>query len=118
MKTRTHRIPGVVSICVAPLVKVAAALYAIQYCRAAQQDERNSFPFTAAVEWQKAAVLFGMVAPRLADRCWREWERIMRIPRRLAGPLEATPESSRSSYTRKSLCVVQIGSSVSLKLAA
>lgn len=109
MKTRMNRIPAIVSVCVAPLVKVAALLYAIQYCRAAQRDERASFPFTAAMEWHKAAVLFSPVAPLLADRCWQEWERIVRIPRSLAGPLGATPDVQRDS---------QSSSRVSQKLAA
>jgi hypothetical protein len=89
MKTHTNRIPAVVSICVASFVRVVAPLYAFQYCRAAQRDERNGFPFAAAMEWHKAAELFAPVAPPLADRCWQEWERIVRLPRRLAGPLVA-----------------------------
>lgn len=58
---------------------------AIGYGRAAQRDERNGFPYTAAVEWRNAAELF---APHTlaAAYCWRQWERIMRLPRRLAEP--------------------------------
>ncbi len=109
MKTHMSRIPAVVSIYLAPLVKIAALLYAIQYCRAAQRDEKNSFPFTAAMEWHKAALLFAPMAPSLADRCWQEWERIVKIPRSLAGPLVATPDVRSVS---------QSNSTVSLKLAA
>jgi len=59
---------------------------AVRYCLAAQRDEVSGFPFTAAVEWRKAAELFGSITP-MADRCWLEWERIMRLPRHLAGPI-------------------------------
>jgi len=91
MKTRMNRISAVVSICVASLVKDAAALRAFQYCRAARQDEQNGYRFTAAMEWHKAAELFAPVVPSLADRCWEEWERIVRMPRSLAGAIGATP---------------------------
>jgi hypothetical protein len=53
------------------------------YCRAAEDDERNGFPFTAASEWYRAAHCFDSQSS-ISDRCWREWERIMRIPRALA----------------------------------
>jgi hypothetical protein len=59
---------------------------AVRYCLAAQRDEVSGFPFTAAVEWRKAAELFGSITP-MSDRCWLEWERIMRLPRHLAGPI-------------------------------
>jgi hypothetical protein len=108
MKTRINPIPAVVSICVASLVKVVAPLQAFQYCRAAQHDEKNGFPFTAAMEWHKAADLFAL-APPLADRCWQEWERIVRLPRRLAGPLGATADVP---------LVSQSDSRISHKLAA
>jgi len=53
------------------------------YCRAAEDDERNGFPFTAALEWYRAAHCFDSQSA-VSDRCWRAWERIMRIPRALA----------------------------------
>ncbi len=62
------------------------------YCRAAEEDERNGFPFTAAMEWQRAAVCFGSRSP-VSDRCWREWERIMQIPRALASAVVDTEEA-------------------------
>ena len=93
MKTRMNRISAVVSICVASLVKDAAALRAFQYCRAARRDEENGYPLTAAMEWHKAAELFAPVVTSLADRCWQEWERIVKMPRSLAGAIAigATP---------------------------
>jgi hypothetical protein len=87
MRTRINSLSAVVGVCVGSLVKVVAPLHAFQYCRAAQRDERNRFPMTAAMEWHKAAELFAPVAPELADRCWQEWERIVGMPRRLAGAL-------------------------------
>jgi len=62
--------------------------------RAAQREERKGFPYTAAMKWRNAAELF---APdtRAVEYCWREWERIMQLPRRLAGPACVVPTISR-----------------------
>jgi hypothetical protein len=38
------------------------------------------------VEWRHAAELFGMDTIA-AVYCWHQWERIMQLPRRLAGPI-------------------------------
>lgn len=69
---------------------------AMRYCLAAQRDEKNGFPFTAAMGWRKAAELLVPITP-MSDRCWLEWERIMRLPRHLAGPIccESTDSSCR-----------------------
>ena len=72
------------------LHKVLASARALQYCRAARRDERNGFPYTAAVEWHEAANLFASNS-WLANRCWSEWERIMHLPRRLAQPIGTAP---------------------------
>jgi len=63
---------------------------AFHYCREAQRDERNGFPYTAAMEWRNAAELF---APDTlaAEYCWGQWERIMHLPRWLAQPVDASP---------------------------
>ena len=63
---------------------------AFHYGRAAQRDERNGFPYTAAMEWRNAAELF---APDTlaAEYCWGQWERIMHLPRWLAQPVDASP---------------------------
>jgi hypothetical protein len=59
------------------------------YSRSAQRDERNGFAYTAAMEWRHAAEIF--VANTLAaEYCWRQWERIMRLPRRLAAPVSTS----------------------------
>jgi hypothetical protein len=54
--------------------------------RAAKREERNGFKYTAAMEWRKAAELFA-TNTRAVEYCWREWERIMGLPRQLAGPI-------------------------------
>jgi len=57
------------------------------YCsRSARREERNGFPYTAAVKWRNAAELC-TPNTRAVEYCWREWERIMGLPRRLAGPI-------------------------------
>jgi len=60
--------------------------HAMAYCRAAQAEENNGFAFTAAVDWQRAAESL-TAFPSLAAHCWLQWERIMRLPRRLADPI-------------------------------
>jgi len=80
------------------IVEGAAGLTnAIKYCRAAQKEEKNGFAYTAAVEWQKAAEFLSPF-PSLADRCWQEWERIMRLPRRLAGPISDAPAPGSAQF--------------------
>lgn len=59
---------------------------ALFYCGAAQRDEKDGFPLTAAMEWRHAADLFRFV-PIARQCCWCEWERIMHLPRRLASPI-------------------------------
>ena len=85
------------------VIEGAAGLtHAMKYCRAAQNEEKNGFAFTAAVEWQKAAESLSPI-PFLADRCWQQWERIMRLPRRLAAPISETqaPSSAQSDAVRQ-----------------
>jgi len=67
----------------ASLSRFAAAT---QYRRNARHTETEGYQYTAAMQWRKAATLFDS-DDGLADRCWREWERIMRLPRRLAAPI-------------------------------
>lgn len=69
------------------LANLAFFVKAFHYACTAQEDERNRFPYAAAMEWRHAAELFGTNTPA-ADYCWRQWERIMQLPRRLAGPFE------------------------------
>lgn len=59
---------------------------AFHYGCAAERDERKGFPCTAAMKWRKAAELFAWNT-RAAEFSWQQWERLMRLPRRLAGPI-------------------------------
>ncbi len=68
------------------ILKVMGLMHGLHYRWAAQRDEKKGFPLTAAIEWRAAADLFAPITP-LVERCWREWERIMRLPRRLAEPI-------------------------------
>jgi hypothetical protein len=81
------------------LHKVAAGFkLGVGYWRAAGQDEKNGFPFSAAMEWRKAAELFDPVR-RVSDWCWQEWERIMHLPRSAAGHIgsgESQPHYART----------------------
>ena len=63
---------------------------ALHYCWAANRDENNGFPLTAAMEWRHAAELSSWITP-LANWYWREWERLMQLSRRFAGPIGQTP---------------------------
>ncbi len=81
--------------------------HAIQYCRAAQKEEKNGFAYTAAVEWQKAAELLSPF-PSLADHCWQEWERIMRLPRGLASPICDAPSTSTAQFAEYNSDIEQI----------
>lgn len=67
---------------------VGAPITALRYGAAAQRDERQGFPYTAAMEWRKVAEL--VPNTRAADYAWARWEAIMQLPRRLAGPLGGT----------------------------
>jgi hypothetical protein len=66
--------------------KRAIKLEANAACRAGKMDEKNGYEFTAAMKWREAATLLAPF-PYAAERCWQQWERIMCLPRRLAGPI-------------------------------
>ena len=94
------------------LVAVAfSSAIAVRYCLAAERDEQNGFPLTAAMEWRKAAELLAPITP-ICERCWREWERIMRLPRGLAGPIGAfcaVDYGSPTPETKADAAVVALG---------
>ena len=69
---------------------------AFHYSRNAQRDERDGFPYTAALEWRRAAELFASKT-LAAEYCWRQWERIMHLPRRLAGPIGVSQAAALSA---------------------
>jgi len=89
------------------MVVAFSAAVATRCCLAARQDEKNGFPFTAAVEWHEAAELLAPITP-MSDRCWREWERIMRLPRRLAGPIGTVNAVSSTSPTPETQTVAAV----------
>jgi hypothetical protein len=63
----------------------------VHYVCAAQRDERNGFPYTAAMEWRHAAELMGMNT-LLGEYCLWQWERIMDLSRRLAASISFSPD--------------------------
>jgi hypothetical protein len=67
------------------LLRITGPWLAMRLRRRARKDEKDGFLFTAAMEWRMAAEL---CAPNriLAGWCWREWERIMHLPRQMAAP--------------------------------
>lgn len=67
------------------LSRITGPLLALRLRRKARKDEKDGFLFTAAMEWRMAAEL---CAPNriLEGWCWREWERIMHLPRQMAVP--------------------------------
>ena len=86
MRTRSNHRPAIAALSARCLAHIAALRQAVHYACAARRDEQNDFPYAAALEWREAAELFGSDAP-VAEYCWRQWERIMQLPRRLAGPI-------------------------------
>jgi len=67
------------------LSNLSVSSRAIHYMCAAKHDEDSGFPYTAAMEWRNAAELFSL--QMVGEYCWRQWERIMHLPRRLAEPI-------------------------------
>ena len=55
------------------LSDLVAPAKAFHYGRAARRDERKGLPYTAAMEWRKAAELCARQA-RAAGYLWRQWE--------------------------------------------
>ena len=68
------------------LSDLVAPAKAFHYGRAARRDERKGLPYTAAMEWRKAAEPCAREA-RAAGYLWRQWERVTRLRRRLVGPI-------------------------------
>lgn len=94
MKSHRQK-PAIAAIGTWWLSNVIVPAKAFHYGLAAVRDERNGFPYTAAMEWRQAADLF---APntRAAEYFWQQWERIMHLPRRLAGPVGVSRQTASS----------------------
>jgi hypothetical protein len=75
------------------LASAAGLKLGVEYWRAAERDEKSGLPYTAAMEWHKAAELFSAI-PQVSNRCWQEWERIMHLPRRFVRPIVNSAEVS------------------------
>jgi hypothetical protein len=73
---------------------ITVAVAAIAYCSEAQRDESSGYGFTAAMKWRRAAQLIAFI-PFASDLCWQQWERIMRLPRRLAVPIGAVAQQAQ-----------------------
>jgi hypothetical protein len=89
MKNRKAEKLAMTTIGVWWLRNIVVPVKALHLRRAAQRDERHGLPYTAAMEWRHTAELF---APETlaSEYCWRQWERIMLLPRRLAEPLSVS----------------------------
>jgi hypothetical protein len=90
MKACNRPTPAIAALGAWWWLHIAGPVRAFHYGRAAERDERNGFPYTAAMEWRNAAELFGPNT-RAAEYCWRQWERIMHLSRQLAGPISVPP---------------------------
>ena len=86
MTSRNNHRLAMAAVSARCLAHIAALRKAVHYVCAAHRDEQNDFPYAAALEWRKAADLFGCDTP-VAEYCWRQWERIVQLPRWLAGPI-------------------------------
>ena len=86
MNGRNHHAAAVAAVSARYLAYIAGLRKAVHYASAANRDERNNFPLTAAWEWRKAAELFGSCTSA-AEYCWRQWERVVQLPRRFATPI-------------------------------
>lgn len=92
---------------------VAGSKLGWAYWRAAEQDERNGFPFTAAMEWHRAAQCFHSVS-FVSEYCWREWERIVHLPRQFANPIGEREDVVllRSTHAQDTPAVATAGGNV------
>ena len=97
MKSNNRHNPAIAAIGTWWLSNVVIPSKAFHYSLAAVRDERNGFPYTAAMEWHQAANLFAP-STRVAEYFWRQWERIMHLPRRLAEPIGISCQAASSLH--------------------
>jgi len=76
--------------------RISRPVVGAAYCRAAARDERRGYAITAALEWRIAAEMMFPIAAA-SEHCWRQWERIMHLPRTLADPIEGGVEDELPS---------------------
>lgn len=98
MKNRKAEKLAMTTIAVWWLRNSAVLVKALHLRRVALRDEQHGFFYTAAMEWRHAAELFAP-STLVSEYCWRQWERIMRLPRLAAVDcLEIKNESSRAVF--------------------
>ena len=85
MRSRNNQKLAIAAVGAHYLASIAIFGKAFHYVRAARRDERAGFSSAAAFEWRKTAELLS--GTPAADYAWRQWERIMQLPRRLAAPI-------------------------------
>lgn len=90
MKRHSNQKLAVAAIAAQWVASVNEIARAVSYIRAAHRDERDGFRYTAAIEWRHAAELFTWNTYAV-EYCWREWERIMNLPRHFAVPIADPP---------------------------
>jgi hypothetical protein len=91
MRSYQQKMQAVAAAAAEYIAGIAVTTQFLRYARAAHRDERNGFRYSAAIQWRRAADLFG--SNRFAvEYCWQQWERIMRVPRRLAVPISDPTE--------------------------
>jgi hypothetical protein len=88
MKNSRRKQMAIATVGAGWLRTITVPMKAFHHRRTALRDERNGFPYSAALEWRRAAEL---LAPNTlgSEYCWRRWERIMHLPRRFADPIRA-----------------------------
>lgn len=93
MKNRKTEKLAMTTIGIWWLRNILGPMKALYLRRAAQRDERNGFAYTAAMEWRNAAELTA-ANTSACEYCWRQWERVMHLPRLLAQPIGTSPDPS------------------------
>jgi hypothetical protein len=86
MRSHRHEIHVAAAVAAQYIAGAAATSQAIHCACAAHRDESKGFVYTAAIQWRRAADLFGLNTLAV-EYCWRQWERIMRLPRKFAVPI-------------------------------
>ena len=86
MRGHQHQKQAVAAVAAEYITGIALTAEFVRYACSALQDEHRGFRYTAATQWRHAADLFGLNT-LAAEYCWRQWERIMHLPRKFAVPI-------------------------------
>jgi len=93
MKSCNPHNPTIAAVGAWWLSNIVIPAKAFHYGCAARRDERDGCPYTATLEWRKAAELFASNT-RAAEYSWQQLERLMHLPRRLAGPIGISQQAA------------------------